>query len=161
VVAIALIVWSAAIVLAERRHTMLEDQGQVRGEGGVSIRDGLMIGLTQCIAVIPGVSRSGATISAGLVRGLDRVTATRLSFFLAIPALTAAGLFEAATTDLSPLGGGQMALGILVAFVVAYASIAWLLKFVAGHTLTSFVSYRVALGVVLVVLLATGVMGAK
>jgi undecaprenyl-diphosphatase len=89
------------------------------------------------------------------------VTATRLSFFLAIPALTAAGLFEAATTDLSPLGGGQMALGILVAFVVAYASIAWLLKFVAGHTLTSFVSYRVALGVVLVVLLATGVMGAK
>ena len=161
VVAIALIVWSAAIVLAERRHTMLEDQGQVRGEGGVSVRDGLMIGLTQCIAVIPGVSRSGATISAGLVRGLDRVTATRLSFFLAIPALTAAGLFEAATTDLSPLGGGQMALGILVAFVVAYASIAWLLKFVAGHTLTSFVSYRVALGVVLVVLLATGVMGAK
>ncbi|HRC08025.1 MAG TPA: undecaprenyl-diphosphate phosphatase [Miltoncostaeales bacterium] len=160
VVAIALIVWSAAIVFAERRHTTLEQHGTVRGEGAVTIRDGLMIGLTQCISVIPGVSRSGATISAGLVRGLDRVTATRLSFFLAIPALTAAGVFEAITTDLSQLGGGQMLVGIAVAFVVAYASIAWLLKFVAGHTLTSFVSYRVVLGVVLLVLLASGVMGA-
>lgn len=161
VVAVALIAWSGAIILAERRHSMLTHHGAVRDEGTVSVRDGLMIGLTQCLAVIPGVSRSGATISAGLVRGLDRVTATRLSFFLAIPALTAAGLFEAAKTDLSPLGGGQMILGIVVAFVVAYASIAWLLKFVAGHALTSFVAYRVALGVVLLGLLVSGVMGAK
>lgn len=160
VVALALIGWSGAMVLAERRHAMLAARGGVRGEGTVGVRDGLAIGLTQCLAVIPGVSRSGATISAGLVRGLDRVSATRLSFFLAIPALTAAGLFEAATTDLAPLGGGQMLVGIAVAFVVAYASIAWLLRFVAGHTLTSFVSYRVALGLVLLALLISGAMAA-
>ena len=104
----------------------------------------------QCLSLVPGVSRSGATISAGLWRGIDRVTATRLSFFLAIPALTAAGVFEAATTELSGLGFGQMALGVLVAFGVAYASIAWLLRFVAGNRLTAFVLYRVVLGVVIV-----------
>ena len=104
------------------------------------------------------MSRSGATISAGLFRGIDRVTATRLSFFLSIPALTAAGLYEGATTDMSNLGVGQMGLGIVVAFVVAYASIAWLLRFVASNTLMPFVWYRVALGAVLVVTLATGVL---
>jgi len=83
-----------------------------------------------------------------------------LSFFLAIPALTAAGVYEAATTDLSNLGTGQMAVGVVVAFVVAYASIAWLLRFVATNTLKPFVWYRVALGAVLVVALATGVLAA-
>jgi undecaprenyl-diphosphatase len=93
-----------------------------------------------------------------LFRGIDRVTATRLSFFLSIPALTAAGLYEAATTDLSNLGTGQMAVGVVVAFAVAYASIAWLLRFVASNTLMPFVWYRVALGAVLVVTLATGIL---
>jgi undecaprenyl-diphosphatase len=148
--------------LAESRHAMLERQGLQRGEGAVSLRDGLVIGLVQCFALIPGVSRSGATISAGLFRGLDRVTATRLSFFMAIPALTAAGLFEAAheKSHLELLGVGQMGLGIVVSFVVAYASIAWLLRFVSTNTLRPFVYYRVALGVVLIVLLATGTMQA-
>lgn len=160
VIAVALILWSGVMWLAETRHAKLEREERVRGEGRVGIRDGIMIGLVQCFALIPGVSRSGATISAGLFRGIDRVTATRLSFFLAIPALTAAGLFEAATTDLSSLGKGQMALGVVVAFVVAYASIAWLLRFVATNTLKPFVWYRVALGAVLVVGLATGVVAA-
>jgi len=146
--------------VAESRHAKLVGQGVVRGEGTVNVRDGLFLGLLQCLSLIPGVSRSGATISAGLFRGLDRVTATRLSFFLAIPALTAAGLYEAARTDLSRLGKGQMGVGILVAFVVAYASIAWLLRFVASNTLKPFVYYRVALGVVLVVVLATNVLSA-
>ena len=131
-----------------------------RGESAVTVRDGLVIGLVQCFSLVPGVSRSGATISAGLFRGIDRVTATRLSFFLAIPALTAAGLYEAATTDLSNLGKGQMAVGIVVAFVVAYASIAWLLRFVATNTLRPFVWYRVALAVLLVGALATGLLAA-
>jgi undecaprenyl-diphosphatase len=160
VVAAALILWSAVMWLAETRHAKLaRDQGE-RGEGTVTVRDGLIIGLIQCFSLIPGISRSGATISAGLFRGIDRVTATRLSFFLAIPALTAAGLYEAATTDLSNLGTGQMGVGIVVAFGVAYASIAWLLRFVASNTLKPFVIYRVALGLVLAVSLATGLVSA-
>ncbi len=161
VVAVALIGWSIAMVAAESRHAMLTKHGGVRDEGAVTVRDGIVIGLTQCLSLIPGVSRSGATISAGLVRGLDRVTATRLSFFMAIPALTAAGLLEAAKTNFSGFGVGQMFVGIVVAFVVAYASIAWLLKFVAGHTLNWFVGYRVALGALLLVLLAAGIVTAR
>jgi len=160
VVAAALILWSAVMWVAESRHaTLLKDAGE-RGEGTVTVRDGLILGLVQCFSLIPGVSRSGATISAGLFRGLDRVTATRLSFFMAIPALTAAGVYEAAKTDLSGLGRGEMGVGILVAFVVAYASIAWLLRFVATNTLRTFVYYRVALGAVLVIALATNALSA-
>ncbi len=160
VVAFALILWSAVMWLAESRHAKLARQGEERGESTVTMRDGLMIGLVQCCSLIPGVSRSGATISAGLWRGIDRVTATRLSFFLAIPALTAAGLFEAVTTDLTALGVGQMLLGVVVAFGVAYASIAWLLRFVAGNRLTAFVLYRVVLGVAIAGALATGALSA-
>ena len=156
VVAAALILWSAVMWAAERRHSVLERRDLVRGEGQVTMRDGLVIGLVQCFSLIPGVSRSGATISAGLLRGLDRVTATRLSFFMAIPALTAAGLFEGKDVETSVTGLGQMAVGIVVAFVVAYASIAWLLKFVAHHPITIFIWYRVALGLALFVVLGAG-----
>ncbi|WP_406830909.1 undecaprenyl-diphosphate phosphatase [Pedococcus sp. KACC 23699] len=158
VVAAALILWSVVMYLAETRHTALTKQGVERGEGQITLRDGIMIGLVQCFALIPGVSRSGATISAGLFRGLDRVTATRLSFFMAIPALTAAGLFEMVSEadHLKLLGVGQMVVGIIVSFVVAYASIAWLLKFVGSHRITAFVWYRVSLGIVLIVALGAG-----
>ena len=156
VVAAALILWSAVMWVAERRHTVLDRRGLQRGEGQVTMRDGLIIGLVQCFSLIPGVSRSGATISAGLINGLDRVTATRLSFFMAIPALVAAGLYELKDLDSSVVGPGQMVVGIVIAFVVAYASIAWLLKFVAHHPITIFVWYRVALGLVLFVVLAAG-----
>jgi undecaprenyl-diphosphatase len=156
VVAAALIMWSAVMWVAERRHTVLERSGVQRGEGQVTMRDGLVIGLAQCFSLIPGVSRSGATISAGLINGLDRVTATRLSFFMAIPALTAAGLYEAKDVKVSVTGLGQMSVGIVVAFLVAYATIAWLLRFVAHHPITTFVWYRVALGLVLFVVLGAG-----
>ena len=156
VVAAALILWSVVMWVAERRHTVLESSGVQRGEGQVTMRDGLVIGLVQCFSLIPGVSRSGATISAGLVNGLDRVTATRLSFFLAIPALTAAGLYELKDVDPSVVGMGQLAVGTVISFVVAYASIAWLLRFVAHHPITTFVWYRVALGLVLIVVLGAG-----
>ncbi len=156
VVAFALIVWSAVMWAAERRHSVLERQGVQRGEGEVTLRDGVVVGLMQCFALIPGVSRSGATISGGLFRGIDRVAATRLSFFMAIPALTAAGLYELKDVDPKIVGWGQLLLGTVVAFVVAYASIAWLLRFVAHHPITVFVWYRVALGVVLAGVLAAG-----
>ena len=154
VVAVALIVWSGVMVLAERLGR------QRRGERDLSLRDAIVVGLVQCVALVPGVSRSGATISAGLLRDLDRVTATRLSFFLSIPALLAAGIFELKDALAGSIGAGPLVVGTLVSFVVAYASIAWLLRFVAHHSIARFVPYRVALGVLLLVLLGTGVMSA-
>jgi undecaprenyl-diphosphatase len=158
VVAAALVLWSIVMVVAERAHSAFERRGAVRGEHTVTPVDGLVIGLVQCFSLIPGVSRSGATISAGLARGIDRVTATRLSFFLAIPALTAAGVFQAVEqrADLARLGVGPMVVGLVVAFTVAYASIAWLLRFVASNSLMPFVWYRVGLGTLLAVSLAAG-----
>ena len=158
VVSAALILWSAVIWYAERRHDQLVAVEDQRDEYGVTVRDGLVIGLVQCFSLIPGVSRSGATISAGLIRGIDRVSATELSFFLAIPALTAAGVFEAArgTEYLPDLGIGQMAVGVVVAFGTAYASIAWLLRFVASNSLRPFIWYRIALGLGVALALAAG-----
>ena len=86
------------------------------------------------MSLVPGVSRSGATISAGLFLGLDRLAATRLSFFLSIPALLAAGVYELPEALDGSLDVGPMIVGAVVAFLVAYASVAWLLKFVAHHT---------------------------
>jgi undecaprenyl-diphosphatase len=151
VVAVALLAWSVVMVLAERRAT------QSRPEQSITLTDALVIGLVQCVALVPGISRSGATISAGLFRGLDRVAATRLSFFLSIPALTGAGLYELKDAVQESVPVGALIVGTVVSFVVAYGSIAWLLRFVAGHKITLFVPYRVALGLVLLGLLATGV----
>jgi undecaprenyl-diphosphatase len=162
VVAAALLLWSGVMWFAEYRHVQLERAGVHRDEHDLTVVDGLVIGLVQCVSLVPGVSRSGATISAGLLRGINRVTATELSFFMAIPALTAAGLFQAAQQreNLAELGVGQMALGIVVAFVVAYASIAWLLKYVANHSIMAFVWYRIVLGVILAIALGAGVISA-
>ncbi|MGI8524022.1 MAG: undecaprenyl-diphosphate phosphatase [Nocardioides sp.] len=154
VVAIALIAWSAVMVVAERMAT------QAREERQLTLKDSIVVGLVQCVALVPGVSRSGATISAGLFRGLDRVAATRLSFFLSIPALLAAGLFELKDALGGSISAGETLVGTVVAFVVAYGTVAWLLRFVAHHPITWFVPYRVVLGVVLLVLLATNVMSA-
>ncbi|MDH2415692.1 undecaprenyl-diphosphate phosphatase [Nocardioides sp. CER19] len=153
-VGIGLVVWSGVMVFAERVGR------QTRGEKRLSMRDAIVIGLAQCIALIPGVSRSGATISTGLMLNLDRVTATRLSFFLSIPALTAAGLYELKDIPGSGIGLGPTLVGTLVSFVVAYAAVAWLLKFVAHHSIVAFVPYRVVLGGLLLVLLASGVITA-
>jgi undecaprenyl-diphosphatase len=147
-----LVLWSAVLVWAERVAR------QDRGERQLTMRDAIVVGLVQCVALIPGVSRSGATISAGLLRGLDRVTATRLSFFLSIPALLAAGLFE--LKDVQGISAGQTVVGTAIAFVVAYASVAWLLRFVSHHSIARFVPYRVVVGLAVLVLVATGVMSA-
>src|SRR5262245_58272858 len=153
VVAGGLIVWSVVMVFAERAAT------QQRHERDVTLADGVVIGLVQCFALVPGVSRSGATISGGLLRDLDRVTATRLSFLLGIPALTAAGLLEAVTVRDqigATVGWAATAVGTVVSFVVAYAAIAWLLRFVVRHSIVVFVWYRVLLGGAVVAALITG-----
>ncbi|HWI44135.1 MAG TPA: undecaprenyl-diphosphate phosphatase [Nocardioides sp.] len=147
----ALVAWSVVMVLAERTARQERDLKRL------TLRDVIIIGFAQCVALVPGVSRSGATISVGLLTGLDRVAATRLSFFLSIPALTAAGLYELKDVVGSDIGIGPTVVGTLVSFVVAYAAVAWLLKFVAGHSIVAFVPYRVVLGAVLLGLLAFGV----
>lgn len=144
-VGIALVLWSVVMVVAEKRAT------QKRSEEDVTLCDAVLIGVAQCVALVPGVSRSGATISAGLLLGIDRVAATRLSFFLSIPALTAAGALELGDAVSGGVGPVPTAVGTVVSFVVAYASIAWLLRFVATHSIVAFVPYRVALGVAVVV----------
>ena len=147
-----LIVWSLVLWVADRKAT------QRRGEKDLRLRDTIAIGLTQCIALIPGVSRSGATISAGLFAGIDRVTATRLSFFLGIPALVSAGILQLVTRadDIgNGVGWSATIAGIISSFIVGYMTIAWLLRFVAGHSFSLFIWYRLALGVVIATLLIT------
>jgi len=149
-VAEALILWSGVMIFAERAAT------QQRREREVRLSDVLIIGVAQCLALVPGVSRSGATISVGLLRDLDRVTATRLSFFLGIPALTAAGAYELKDAMAGgSVGTTPLVVGTVVSFVVAFAAIAWLLRFVTNHSIVTFVWYRVALGLGIVVALGT------
>jgi undecaprenyl-diphosphatase len=152
VVAVALIGWSFVMLYAERRGR------QTRGEPDLTMRDALVMGVVQCVALVPGVSRSGATISAGLLLDINRVEATRMAFFLGIPSLTAAGLYE--LKDVHGVGLGPTLVGTAVSFVVAYAAVAWLLRFVAGNSIGKFVPYRLALGGAVVLLLLFGVMSA-
>jgi undecaprenyl-diphosphatase len=121
----------------------------------ITLTDAIVMGLIQCLALIPGISRSGATISGGLFRGLDRVAATRISFLLGIPALVGAGAYELKDALNGDIGAVPLIVGTAVSFVVAYASVAWLLRFVAKHSIEIFAFYRILLGIVLVILLST------
>jgi undecaprenyl-diphosphatase len=126
----------------------------------ISRRDGVFIGLAQSLSLVPGVSRSGATMSAGLLLGLERPAAARFSFLLAVPAVVASGLFElkdVVSGDKhvnAPVG--YVAVATVVAFVVGYAAIAWFLRYLAHHSLQVFVIYRVLLGSAVLVLVAAG-----
>ncbi|WP_127782884.1 undecaprenyl-diphosphate phosphatase [Rhodococcus sp. X156] len=145
------LVMAAAEYFGSKRRTVKE----------LTLRDGIVMGSAQALALIPGVSRSGGTISAGLFLGLTREAAARYSFLLAIPAVVASGLFslpdafEPAEEGLLQASGPQLLVATLVAFAVGYASIAWLLRYVANHTIYLFVGYRIALGVLVLVLLTT------
>ncbi|GHE39620.1 undecaprenyl-diphosphate phosphatase [Streptomyces sp. OfavH-34-F] len=132
-----------------------------RGEDDTSLKDAMLVGSSQILALLfPGFSRSGATMSTGLILDLERVAATRLSFFLGIPALTGAGLYELKDAIGAGVDTLPLIVGTAVSFVVAYASIAWLLKFVAKHSFNAFVAYRVVVGVLLFGLLGTGILHA-
>jgi undecaprenyl-diphosphatase len=120
-------------------------------------RDGILIGLAQAAALVPGVSRSGATLSAGLFLGFERAAAARYSFLLSIPAVVLSGLYELrGVGGDSDAGVGATAVATVLAFVVGYASIAFLLRFLATHTVYVFVAYRVVLGIVVLALVAAG-----
>jgi undecaprenyl-diphosphatase len=152
VIGTTLIVLGLALALAERvgrRERDLES---------IDARDGVLIGLAQACALVPGVSRSGATITAGLFLGFDRESAARYSFLLSVPAVVLSGLFELRKIgDEGGAGAVPTALAVLLAFIVGYASIAFLLRWLVRHSTMVFVVYRVALGALVLVLAGAGV----
>jgi len=122
--------------------------------------NGVAFGLAQSLALVPGVSRSGATITAGLAMGFTREAAARYSFLLAIPAVLGSGFFKLfdISSDPVPPAWGPIALATVVAFAIGLAVIHWLLRYISTHNFTPFVVYRLALAVVVAVLLLTGVL---
>lgn len=123
-------------------------------------KDAILIGFAQALALIPGSSRSGTTITASLLLGFNRTAAARFSFLLSIPAVLASGIFEMARIDQAvfTLGTGNLVIATLFAGVSGYAAIAWLLRFLMKHSMMAFVWYRFALGILLTILLLNGVM---
>ena len=133
---------------------------QLRGFDQLNVRDGVAIGLGQCLALIPGSSRSGSTIMAALFRGVDRPTAARFSFLLSIPAVGGAGFLELfhERHHLAALGWMPILVSIVIAFITGYASIWFLLRYLRTHTTHIFIYYRFALGAVMIALLVSGVL---
>ncbi|WP_431235785.1 undecaprenyl-diphosphate phosphatase [Mycolicibacterium psychrotolerans] len=160
VIATAMLVFSAVIAAAEYFGKQTRHVEQLRW------KDGLLVGLAQCLALVPGVSRSGSTISAGLFLGLDRPLAARFGFLLGIPAVLASGIFSLPdafhpVTEGMSASGPQLLVSVVITFVVGYVAIAWLLRFVANHAMYWFVGYRVVLALVVMALLASGVVAAS
>ena len=128
----------------------------------ITTRDGIAIGMAQALALVPGVSRSGATLTAGLFLGFDRPSAARFSFLLSVPAVVLSGVFEFVSIldggdENDHVGLGALAIATFLAFLVGYASIAFLLRFLAHHSTLVFVVYRVALGAIVLILAGTEV----
>ena len=159
VVSVALLGFSLVIAAAEYLGR------QTRHYDRLTLFDAIFVGFAQTLALVPGVSRSGVTISAGLFAGLDRELAARFGFLLAIPAVFASGLFSLPDA-FHPVDQGMSATGAqlltatLIAFGVGWAAVAWLLRFLIGHSMYWFVGYRVIVGVALLGLLATGAVAA-
>ena len=133
-----------------------------RALGSLTLRHVVLLGLAQACALIPGVSRSGATISMALFLGYDRAAAARFAFLLAIPAVLGAGIFEwpSAIAEGAEYGIGPTLLATVVSFVVGYTVVAWLFRWLQTRSYTPFVVYRVALGLLTLGLLAAGVLTA-
>jgi undecaprenyl-diphosphatase len=154
VIGVALIVLGLILAGAERVGTRDRQLEQIR------TKDGFWVGLAQALALVPGVSRSGATITAGLFLGLDRGAAARFSFLLSVPAVVLSGLFELSSIiegeEGEHIGALQLIVATALAFVFGYASIAFLLRFLANHSTLVFVAYRVGLGAVVLALAGSG-----
>ncbi len=150
VVASAFIVGGFIILWAEKRHARAATAPRIRDVDDMSGLDALKVGLVQCLAMIPGTSRSGATIIGGMLLGLSRKAATDFSFYLAIPTLIGAGVYslykERALFSVTDLP--MFAVGLLFSFVSAWLCIRWLLRYIATHTFNGFAWYRIAFGIV-------------
>ncbi len=152
-VAVTLILGGIIILLIETYHNApANTSGKPRLEQ-MTLSQALKVGLYQIIALIPGVSRSGATIMGGMLSGLDRVTATAFSFYLSIPILVLAGSYQliSGRDDLDTVAGGGVAIvvGSITAFITALAAISWLLRYVSKHDFKPFAYYRIILGVMI------------
>jgi undecaprenyl-diphosphatase len=154
VIAVALIALALVLYWAERVGS------RDRVEEDINTRDAVVVGSAQALALIPGVSRSGVTITAGLFQGLTREAAARFSFLLSIPAVVLSGLYELKDVGKGGPGAGLTGVSLVFAFIVGLASIHWLMRWLANHSTYIFIYYRVALGVLLIVLLSTGVVDA-
>jgi undecaprenyl-diphosphatase len=154
------VIGSALIVLGLVLLAAEEVGKKERSIEQIEARDGLAMGFAQALALVPGVSRSGATITAGLFLGLDRTTAARFSFLLSVPAVVLSGLLELGSILTGDEGQhvstGRLALATLLAFITGYAAIAWMLRYLTSHSTIVFVVYRVVLGSLVLVLVATG-----
>ncbi|MEU8547996.1 undecaprenyl-diphosphate phosphatase [Streptomyces roseoverticillatus] len=166
-IATTLVVMGVVLGYADRRAARDERGGRHRAAKrrkelrDLTVRDGLVFGLCQAMALVPGVSRSGATISGGLFIGYTRESAARYSFLLAVPAVLASGVFE--LKDAGDASGGHTAWGptlfaTVIAFVVGYAVIAWFMRFISSRSFMPFVVYRILLGLLLFALVAAGVL---
>lgn len=142
------------------RHRVVKQRKTLKELG---VKDGLIFGVCQAMALIPGVSRSGATISGGLLLGFTREAAARYSFLLAIPAVLASGAFEIKDVIESPghITWGPTIFATVIAFFVGYAVIAWFMKFISSKSFMPFVIYRILLGIALFVLIGMGVLEAE
>jgi undecaprenyl-diphosphatase len=153
-IGVTLIVLGLVLLVADRTGKLERSIEQIR------TRDGFLMGLAQALALIPGVSRSGSTITAGLFLGFDRTAAARFSFLLSIPAVVLSGLLELGSIvsgeEGQHTGAAELVVATLLAFVTGYASIAFLLRWLTSHSMDVFVIYRVVLGVVVLVLVSTG-----
>jgi undecaprenyl-diphosphatase len=153
-IASMLIVFGLVLLWAEQVGSRKRNLEQV------DATDGVAIGFAQAVALVPGASRSGVTIAAGLFRGLDRASAARFSFLLSVPAVVLSGLFElkdiVSGTEHQKTGALALVVATVLAFVVGYASIAWLLRFLVTHSTKVFVAYRVALGALVLALAIPG-----
>lgn len=156
ITATVLVLFSFVFIWAEKVGSKSRSFDQL------TMKDAVLMGFAQCLALIPGVSRSGGTISAGLFLGLDRAVAARFSFLLAIPAVLASGLFSLPDAFDPAAGqaasGMQLLVGTGIAFVVGYISIAWLLRFVSNNSFSWFAAYRIPAGLLVMALLAAGVL---
>ncbi len=152
VIAVALIVMGLVMMAAEKFGR------KTRGTADVTPPDGVIVGLWQALALLPGMSRSGSTIAGALFAGFDRTAAARFSFLLSVPSITGAGIFELIDEREHILGQnlGPVLVATLVSFVVGYASIWLLMRFLQRRSLAPFVVYRIALGVLLLALLQSG-----
>ena len=150
VVASAFIVGGFIILWAEKRQARPQDAPRITDVDAMSPLDALKVGLVQCLAMIPGTSRSGATIIGGMLMGLSRQTATEFSFYLAIPTLIGAGVYSLYKERalLAWADAPMFAVGLLFSFISAWLCIRWLLRYIASHTFVGFAWYRIAFGIV-------------
>lgn len=157
VVASALILGAGVLWFADKKSPPPTEEQSVKLDS-LTAKQALIVGIVQCLALIPGVSRSGASIVGGLLGGMNRVTATAFSFYLSIPLLGGASLYKLIVDgdELSSISGGAVSIiaGAAAAFIVALISISWLLKYISSHSFKIFVYYRIVLGVAVLALLA-------